>query len=75
MKYLFKKIFCFFNDFFQIEQANNGNEQSGPSEEQLSLVYEKLKENLPMLFVSPLDYRMYTNDIVFENRIRGKTYQ
>ncbi|KAG7159948.1 hypothetical protein Hamer_G017389, partial [Homarus americanus] len=44
-----------------------------PSAEQLSHVFNKLAETLPKLFIQPLDYNIYSQDIVFENRIRGLT--
>ncbi|XP_068243757.1 uncharacterized protein [Palaemon carinicauda] len=43
-----------------------------PSMEQLSHVYNVLAETLPKLFIQPLDYKIYSQQIVFENRIRGK---
>lgn len=44
-----------------------------PSPEQLSRVFDKLASTLPKLFVQPLDYTIYAQNIVFENRIRGVT--
>ncbi|KAK7074412.1 hypothetical protein SK128_024189 [Halocaridina rubra] len=43
-----------------------------PSIEQLSHVYDVLAETLPKLFKEPINYRIYHQQIVFENRIRGK---
>lgn len=60
-------------------QSTDSSDQSSPdggaSEEQLSIIYESLREDLPQIFVKPLDYSKVHKDIVFENRIRGKTYQ
>lgn len=46
----------------------------GADEEKLSLVYEVLRKELPLFFVSHMNYTYIHKDIVFENRIRGKTY-
>lgn len=43
-----------------------------PSPEQLDKVYNVLRETLPNLFIQPLDYTIYHQDLVFENNIRGK---
>ncbi|XP_050694277.1 uncharacterized protein LOC126984582 [Eriocheir sinensis] len=53
--------------------SSSGNmDASGrPNPEQLSFVFNKLAETLPKLFVQPLDYTIYAQNIVFENRIRG----
>ncbi|KDR09953.1 uncharacterized protein LOC110838372 isoform X2 [Zootermopsis nevadensis] len=42
-----------------------------PSQEQLDKVYNVLRLTLPNLFIQPLDYTIYHQDIVFENNIRG----
>lgn len=42
-----------------------------PNMEQLTNVFDTLAETLPKLFVQPMDYKIYSQDIVFENRIRG----
>ena len=42
-------------------------------EERLSVVAQVLALSLPRLFVEIHDYRIYTADVVFENRIRGIT--
>lgn len=43
-----------------------------PSTEQLLHVYNVLAETLPKLFIQPLDYTIYAQNIEFDNRIRGK---
>ncbi|XP_064099277.1 uncharacterized protein LOC135210323 isoform X2 [Macrobrachium nipponense] len=53
-------------------KSNKLQPSDKPSMEQLSRVYNVLAETLPKLFVQPLDYRIYAQQIVFENRIRGK---
>ncbi|KAJ9576434.1 hypothetical protein L9F63_006647 [Diploptera punctata] len=42
-----------------------------PSNEHLDKVYNVLRETLPNLFVQPLDYSIYHNNLIFENNIRG----
>ncbi|XP_031628072.1 uncharacterized protein C6orf136 homolog [Contarinia nasturtii] len=54
--------------------SNGSSPEGGANEEQLSVVYEMLRNDVPLLFVKPLDYSKTHKDVVFENRIRGKTY-
>jgi len=42
-----------------------------PAPDQLQHVFDVLSTTLPRLFIKPLDYTIYSPDIVFENRIRG----
>jgi len=42
-----------------------------PSPEQLQRVANVLAETLPRLFIQPMDYTIYAQDIIFDNRIRG----
>lgn len=58
-------------------QDSNSNQtpEGGASEEQLQIIYDTLREDLPHIFVSTIDYSKVHKDIVFENRIRGKTYR
>lgn len=42
------------------------------SDEQLSLVFENLREYLPKLFVTVMDYTIYHPQLIFENNIQGK---
>lgn len=42
-----------------------------PTPSQLQHVFDVLSTTLPRLFIKPLDYTIYSPDIVFENRIRG----
>ncbi|XP_035911366.1 uncharacterized protein C6orf136 homolog [Anopheles stephensi] len=59
----------------QIEDlyCTEGNQpkESQPSEEQLHRVYHVLSQTLPKLFVQPLDYSIYSPNLIFENNIRG----
>uniref|UniRef100_A0A182N0F9 Uncharacterized protein n=1 Tax=Anopheles dirus TaxID=7168 RepID=A0A182N0F9_9DIPT len=50
--------------------AGAGKEHQ-PSEEQLQRVYHVLSQTLPKLFVQPLDYSIYSPNLIFENNIRG----
>nr|CAG4644954.1 EOG090X09QP [Leptodora kindtii] len=50
-------------------QNNDGNRL--PTPEQLQRVSNVLAETLPRIFIQPMDYTVYSNDVVFENRIRG----
>ncbi|XP_018397927.1 PREDICTED: uncharacterized protein LOC108775949 [Cyphomyrmex costatus] len=44
-----------------------------PSQEQLQSVVDCLNQDLPQLFVKPLNFSIYSDDIVFINNIRGVT--
>lgn len=47
------------------------NNQGRPTDEQLRRVYTVLAETLPELFLKPLDYTIYHQNLIFENNIRG----
>lgn len=51
--------------------GSSPNLEGKPDAEKLSFVFNKLAETLPRLFTQPLDYTIYAQNIVFENRIRG----
>lgn len=62
----------------QCSPATTHGDQKGdptgqPSPEDLSRVFNVLAETLPKLFILPIDYTIYSQKIVFENRIRGTT--
>ncbi|XP_071438623.1 uncharacterized protein, partial [Hetaerina americana] len=42
-----------------------------PSNEHLQRVFSVLSDTLPKLFLQPMDYTIYSQDIVFENNLRG----
>ncbi|XP_050460085.1 uncharacterized protein LOC126855982 isoform X1 [Cataglyphis hispanica] len=44
-----------------------------PSQEQLQCIVDTLSRDLPNLFVKPLNYSIYTKDLIFINNIRGVT--
>nr|CAG4649508.1 EOG090X09QP [Scapholeberis mucronata]SVE93744.1 EOG090X09QP [Scapholeberis mucronata] len=49
----------------------SSNHQGLPTPSQLQKVSDVLTISLPRLFVKPMDYTIYSQDIVFDNRIRG----
>ncbi|XP_050071744.1 uncharacterized protein C6orf136 homolog [Anopheles maculipalpis] len=51
--------------------AGSQPKDNQPSEEQLHRVYHVLSQTLPKLFVQPLDYSIYSPNLIFENNIRG----
>uniref|UniRef100_A0A182PI17 Uncharacterized protein n=1 Tax=Anopheles epiroticus TaxID=199890 RepID=A0A182PI17_9DIPT len=57
----------------EVASSAPGNQQkeNQPSEEQLHRVYHVLSQTLPKLFIQPLDYSIYSPNLIFENNIRG----
>lgn len=45
-----------------------------PSEEQLMKVFKTISETMPDLFIKPLDYSIYSPNLIFVNNIRGTTH-
>lgn len=43
-----------------------------PTQDDLEHIYEVLSDNLPKLFFQPMDYSIYSPNLVFENNITGK---
>lgn len=62
-----------------MQTSSNGDDDGGggggANEEQLSIIYDALRKELPQFFVTQMNYRLVHKDVVFENRIRGKIYQ
>ncbi|XP_011056409.1 PREDICTED: uncharacterized protein LOC105147229 isoform X2 [Acromyrmex echinatior] len=54
------------------QQSLQENEDK-PSQEQLQSIVDCLSQDLPKLFVKPLNTSIYTDDLVFINNIRGVT--
>nr|CAG4651151.1 EOG090X09QP [Simocephalus serrulatus]SVE94364.1 EOG090X09QP [Simocephalus serrulatus] len=55
-----------------IDKPKNQPENQGlPTPSQLQHVFDVLSNTLPKLFIQPMDYKIYSPDVVFENRIRG----
>lgn len=53
-------------------KTNPSNDSEGkPNPEQLAYVYNTLRTALPKLFVEIMDYKIYENDMIFENNIKG----
>ncbi|CAK9821762.1 Uncharacterized protein C6orf136 homolog [Anthophora retusa] len=57
----------------QNEHDKQPSEDRNSPETQLQSVFNILSEDLPFLFVKPMDYRIYTSDLVFVNNIKGTT--
>ncbi|KAL6260685.1 hypothetical protein P5V15_008208 [Pogonomyrmex californicus] len=55
------------------QQQSSQENESKPSQEQLQSIVDCLSQDLPKLFVKPLNYSIYTQDITFINNIRGTT--
>lgn len=65
----------------QLEQSPPGQEPSASSPpsnnnqdqlEKLNNAYDILSNTLPKLFIQPLDYSVYSPNLIFENNITGK---
>ncbi|XP_012275488.1 uncharacterized protein LOC105697074 [Orussus abietinus] len=60
-------------------QSSNENKSSikynKPTQEQLEHVYNTLRVGLPQLFTTPMDYSIYSKELVFVNNIKGVTTQ
>ncbi|XP_052900771.1 uncharacterized protein C6orf136 homolog [Anopheles moucheti] len=59
------------SDSISSTATGNQPKENQPSEEQLHRVYHVLSQTLPKLFVQPLDYSIYSPNLIFENNIRG----
>ncbi|XP_055371340.1 uncharacterized protein C6orf136 homolog [Condylostylus longicornis] len=59
----------------KVEQINssssNQNQQNQKNFEHLNRAYDVLSKTLPNLFIQPLDYSIYSPNLIFENNIRG----
>nr|SVE75252.1 EOG090X09QP [Daphnia dolichocephala] len=53
------------------KSPSNIENQGLPSQAQLQHVFNVLSTALPKLFIQPMNYQIYSPDLVFENRIRG----
>lgn len=65
MQFWKKNIF-----FWQTDSATGGPSNS-EGQESLTKVYDTLRTTLPDLFIRPLDYSIYSPNLIFENNIRG----
>lgn len=55
------------------QNTGGGDERSGrPDPGDLHKVYEILSNTLPNLFIKPLDYTIYSPNLIFEDNIRGR---
>lgn len=53
--------------FSETDQNSSGK----PSPEKIEHVYKTLSDNLPKLFIQPLDYSIYHGNLIFEDHIRN----
>ncbi|XP_076756022.1 uncharacterized protein LOC143426436 [Xylocopa sonorina] len=49
------------------------SEDGKPPNAQLQTVFDVLREDLPLLFITQMNYTIYTPDLIFVNNFRGKT--
>ncbi|CAB3367881.1 Hypothetical predicted protein [Cloeon dipterum] len=68
----FEKHMILLAEANKTSQPNEPTNTGGPSEDQLQKVFDILSDTLPKLFIQPLDYSVYHQDVIFENNIRGK---
>lgn len=55
------------------DQTNldDSRKSGGPDAGDLHKIFEKLSNSLPKLFIQPMDYSIYSPNLIFENNIRG----
>ncbi|CRL04420.1 CLUMA_CG017506, isoform A [Clunio marinus] len=53
------------------KDVSNSSNDNRTNEDKLEKVYDTLYKTLPNLFVQPLDYSIYSVNLIFENNIRG----
>lgn len=51
--------------------TNDGN-FGRPDPGDLHKIFETLSNTLPNLFIKPLDYSIYSSNLIFEDNIRGR---
>lgn len=52
---------------YRLQDSDNQKKHSSD----LQNVYDTLSKTLPTLFIQPMDYRIYSQNLIFENNIRG----
>ncbi|CAK9810446.1 Uncharacterized protein C6orf136 homolog [Anthophora plagiata] len=57
----------------QNEYDKQPSEDRNSPETELQTIFNILSEELPHLFVKPMNYAVYTNDLIFVNNIKGTT--
>jgi len=55
----------------QVHTTGGPDKKKQKSQEQLTKVYDTLRHTLPNLFVKPLDYSIFSPNLIFENNIRN----
>ncbi|XP_011304356.1 uncharacterized protein C6orf136 homolog [Fopius arisanus] len=53
------------------DDRKNDEKTKGPSQQQLQTINEALERDLPKIFVSSIDYRIYHRDLEFINNLKG----
>ncbi len=65
------------NLFFTLQnytkQENPDQKRKDKQSSDLNKVFGVLQDTLPKLFIQPLDYSIYSPNLIFENNIRGVT--
>ncbi|CAL7947990.1 unnamed protein product [Xylocopa violacea] len=56
----------------EMEPLEVGNDRK-PSDEHLHNVFNVLRNDLPLLFVTTMNYNIYTDDLIFVNNFKGTT--
>ncbi|XP_055683170.1 uncharacterized protein C6orf136 homolog [Lutzomyia longipalpis] len=70
--------YCTPNPIHKFANDHSGGEKSQssgdprPNSEDLAKVFNVLRTTLPKLFVKPMDYSIYSPNLIFENNITGK---
>lgn len=61
------------SDPVQQQEGSNGQKVTGGGKqnEGLQRAFDVLAHSLPRLFIQPLDYSIYSPNLIFENNIRG----
>lgn len=57
---------------FSLQTSDYKNKNKNQQEDGLHKVFDTLSVTLPRLFIQPLDYSIYSPNLIFENNIKGK---
>ncbi|GAB0092245.1 Sulfhydryl oxidase [Sergentomyia squamirostris] len=64
--------YCTTNEGAVKSPTESGSGDSRPNNDDLDRVFNNLRTTLPKLFVQPMDYSVYSPNLIFENNINGK---
>lgn len=56
---------------FEQSSVDEGN-YGRPDDEKLNEIFEHLGNNLPSMFIKPMNYSVYSPKLIFEDNIRGR---